>query len=149
MNILQLMFCRWFQVESWSRFWSSAWSIFWVSSLVEMQMFGWDFEVDAWSIFWRWNLIKICVWTCDMNSTHGSVVPLAIFYIQSENRDGKKLPRAPGTQQLLESTMYMRRTGVRKLEFGSHTTFAQMLTSRNFYPCCATSSSSKITQPLH
>ena len=42
-------------------------------------MFGWDFEVDAWSRFWRWNMIKICVWTCDMNSTLGSVVPLAMF----------------------------------------------------------------------
>ena len=28
---------------------------------------------------WNWNLIKICVWTCDMNSTLGSVVPLAMF----------------------------------------------------------------------
>ena len=52
-------------------------------------MFVWDFEVDAWSRFWRWNLIKICVWTCDttsrsyfgeMNSTLGSVVPLAMFH---------------------------------------------------------------------
>ena len=44
-------------------------------------MFGWDFEVDAWSRFLRWNLIKIFVWTCDMNSTLGSVVPLAMFLI--------------------------------------------------------------------
>ena len=29
-------------------------------------MFGSDFEVNAWSRFWRWNLIKICVRTCDM-----------------------------------------------------------------------------------
>ena len=42
-------------------------------------MFRCDFEVDAWSRFWRWNLVKICVWTCDMNSTLGSVVPLAMF----------------------------------------------------------------------
>ena len=42
-------------------------------------MFGWYYEVDAWSRFWRWNLINICVWTCDMNSTLGSVVPLAMF----------------------------------------------------------------------
>ena len=34
-------------------------------------------EVDAWSKFW--NLIKICVWTCVLNSTLGSVVPLAMF----------------------------------------------------------------------
>ena len=50
-------------------------------------MFGWDFEVNAWSRFWRWNLIEICVKTCDMtlisyfveqNSTLESVVPLAM-----------------------------------------------------------------------
>ena len=44
-----------------------------------MLMIDWDFEIDAWSRFWRWNLINICVWTCDMNSTLGSVVPLAMF----------------------------------------------------------------------
>ena len=64
-----------YEVESWSRFWTR----FWILSLVEMLMFGWNFEVDAWSRFWRWNLIKICVWTCDKNSTLGSVVPLAMF----------------------------------------------------------------------
>ena len=48
-------------------------------------MFGWDFEVDAWSRFWRWNLIKICVWTCDMNSTLVSVVPLAMFFLNKRN----------------------------------------------------------------
>ena len=51
-------------------------------------MFGWDFEADARSRIWRC-LIKICVWTCDMtqtkdfgklNSTLGSIVPLAMFY---------------------------------------------------------------------
>ena len=42
-------------------------------------MFGWDFEADAWSRFWRWNLIEICFWTCDKNSTLRSVVPLAMF----------------------------------------------------------------------
>ena len=51
-------------------------------------MFGWYFEVDAWSRFRRWNLIRICVRTCDvtsrsyfgkMNSTLGPVVPLAMF----------------------------------------------------------------------
>ena len=44
-----------------------------------MLMFGWDIEVDARSRFWRWNFIKICLWTCDMNSTLGSVVPLTMF----------------------------------------------------------------------
>ena len=48
-------------------------------------MFGWDFEVDAWSRFWRWIMIKICVWTCDMNSTLGSVVPLAMFFDSTLN----------------------------------------------------------------
>ena len=48
-------------------------------------MIGWDFEVDAYSRFWRWHLIKICVWTCDMNSTLRSVVPLAMFLIKKPN----------------------------------------------------------------
>ena len=41
-------------------------------------MFGWDLEVNAQSKF-RNCLIKICVITCDMNSTLGSVVPVAMF----------------------------------------------------------------------
>ena len=53
-------------------------------------MFGWDFEDDTWSRFWTWNLIKICVWTCDKNSTLGSVVPLAMFRI---NMPTKSSPR--------------------------------------------------------
>ena len=83
-GILLLMFCRGYEVESWSRFWTR----FWILSLVEMLMFAWNFEVDAWSRFWRWNLIKICVSILDMtsryyfgkmNSILGSVVPLAMF----------------------------------------------------------------------
>ena len=79
------MFCRGYEVESWSRFWTR----FWILSLVKMLMFDWNFEVDAWSRFWRWNLIKICVWVRDMtsrsyfgkmNSILGSVVPLAMFH---------------------------------------------------------------------
>ena len=69
----------WIQVESWSIFWSKVWARFWSLSFMERLMFGSDFEVDAWSRFLRWNLIKICVWTCDINSTLGSVVPLAMF----------------------------------------------------------------------
>ena len=46
-------------------------------------MFGQDFDVKVWSKdFEFWNLIKICVRTCffgKQNSTHGSVVPLAMF----------------------------------------------------------------------
>ena len=53
---------------------------------MERLMFGWHFEVDSWSRFWRWNLIKICVWTCNMNSTLGSVVPLAMFSLESQFR---------------------------------------------------------------
>ena len=61
---------------------------FWSSGLVEMSMFGWDFAVDSWLRFWRWNLSKLCVRThhmtsrsyfSKMNSTLGSVVPLAMF----------------------------------------------------------------------
>ena len=44
-------------------------------------MFGWDFEVDTCSRFWRWNMIKICVITCNLNSTLGSIVPLAMLII--------------------------------------------------------------------
>ena len=65
-NILLLMFCRGYEDESWLRCWSKVWSIFWILSLVEVVMFGVDFEVNAWSRFWRWSLNKICVWTCDM-----------------------------------------------------------------------------------
>ena len=61
--------------------------IFWILSLVEMLMFGWNFEVDVWSRFWRLSLIKIFVWTCFnfgmMNLTLGSVVPLAMCYERS------------------------------------------------------------------
>ena len=46
---------------------------------LRMLMFGWDFEVNAKSRFWNWNFVKNCVRTCDMNSTFGSVVPLAMF----------------------------------------------------------------------
>ena len=46
---------------------------------LRMLTFGWDFEVNAKSRFWNLNLIKICVRTRDMNSTLGSVVPLAMF----------------------------------------------------------------------
>ena len=53
-------------------------------SFMERLMFRWNFEVDAWSRFWRCNLIKIFVWTCDMNSTLGSVVPLAMFLVRTE-----------------------------------------------------------------
>ena len=74
-GILLLMFCRGYEVESWSRFWTR----FWILSLVEMLMLAWNLEVDAWSRFWRWNLIKICVSICDINSTLGSVVPLTMF----------------------------------------------------------------------
>ena len=48
---------------------------------MERLIFGLGFEVDAWSRFLRWNLIKICVWTCDINSILGSVVPLAMFIV--------------------------------------------------------------------
>ena len=53
---------------------------------MERLMFGSDFEFDAWPRFWRWNLIKIYFWTRDKNSTLGSVVPLAMFKLQTTLR---------------------------------------------------------------
>ena len=47
-----------------------------------MFMFSWDFEADAWSRLWRWNLIKLCVWTCDMNSPSGPLWLWQCFYHQ-------------------------------------------------------------------
>ena len=52
-------------------------------SLVEILMFGWDFEVSAYSRFWNWNFIKICARSCDINSNLGSVVSLAMFPLLS------------------------------------------------------------------
>ena len=46
---------------------------------LKMLMFGWDFEVNAKSRFRNWSFVKNCVRTCYMNSTLGSVVPLAMF----------------------------------------------------------------------
>ena len=84
-----LMFCKGY-VESKLNLgrarWSWVWSRFWSLSFMERLIFGWDFEVDAWSRFRRWNLIKICVGTCDINSTLGSVVPLAMFFTKYRSR---------------------------------------------------------------
>ena len=68
------MFCRGYEVKPWSRFCSYVWSRFWIMR----------FLADALSRFWRWNVIKICYMTSrsyfgKMNSTLGSVVPLAMF----------------------------------------------------------------------
>ena len=71
---------------------------------MERLMFGWDFEDDAWSRFWRWNLIKICVWTCDKNSTLGSVVPLAMFSLL-HSKDGRPPPSAPACRRTRCSVM--------------------------------------------
>ena len=79
---LKLKFKQNLETKNWSgqyfaAWWGykvNVWSGFWSQSLVEMLIFGWDFEF--------WNLIKICVRTCDFgkqNSTLGSVVPLAMF----------------------------------------------------------------------
>ena len=43
-------------------------------------IFGWDFEGNAKSRSWNWNLTKTGARTCVMNSTLGSVVPLAMFH---------------------------------------------------------------------
>ena len=76
-EVMKLNLGRDSELQSEARFWSISLSL----TLVEMFMFGWDFEVDTCSRFWRWNMIKICVRTCSMNSTLGSVVPLAMFLI--------------------------------------------------------------------
>ena len=77
-------------------------------------MFGWVFEVNALSRFWNWNLIKICVRVCDMISTLGSVVPLAMFERGKEHdplcKYGSKLnvksashSKAPGLKLFIKS----------------------------------------------
>ena len=90
-SILLLMFWSGNEVESWSRFWSQVWSISWILSLVEILMFA-DVEIlklvlGQYSLD---DLIQFCVWSCDItkisyfgrpNSTLGSVVPLAMFWL--------------------------------------------------------------------
>ena len=84
-KILKLKFGHYFATDAWLWLWSSILveilKLCLVKilslSLAEILMFGWDFEVNAWSRFWTWNLINIF----DMNSTFGSVVPLAMFEI--------------------------------------------------------------------
>ena len=77
--ILLLMLGCGYEVNSWSRFWFG---------LVKIFKFKFCRNGDVWLRFWSC-LIKICVWTCDMaqrsyfgkmNSTLGSVVPLAMFF---------------------------------------------------------------------
>ena len=54
--------------------------------ILKLKFYG---EADVWLWFWswclveilRWSLIKICFWTWDKNSTLGSVVPLAMFFL--------------------------------------------------------------------
>ena len=54
--------------------------------ILKLKFYG---EADVWLRFWSWclveilkmKLIKICFWTCDKNSTLGSVVPLPMFLI--------------------------------------------------------------------
>ena len=101
-KILKFKFRQYFEGEVWSVFCSQCflrlWSLtlveiqkearFWILSLVQMLMFGWDFEVDARLRLEKWNLINVYVRTCEMtqrsyfgkqNSTLGSVVPMAVW----------------------------------------------------------------------
>ena len=81
---LKLEFCQYFaddvvrgyEVESWSRFWSYVLNCL-ILSLVEMLMFGWDFEDETWSRF-VFELVIACYFG-KLNLTLGSVVPLAMF----------------------------------------------------------------------
>ena len=106
--VKKLNFCSDFEHKVWSRFrsWSKgeiwSWSlvsffcwcfveVIWI--LVEILKLGlanifkfnfsrdvWDFEVDTCSRFWSMKFDQDLCATCDMNSTLGSVVPLAMFY---------------------------------------------------------------------
>ena len=106
--VKKLNFCSDFEHKVWSRFrsWSKGeiWSWSLVSSfcwcfveviliLVEILKLGlanifkfnfsrdvWDFEVDTCSRFWSMKFDQDLCATCDMNSTLGSVVPLAMFH---------------------------------------------------------------------
>ena len=100
--VLKLNLCADFEHKVWSRFCS--WSSGNILKLDFVQHFAADvlnfkfsgdagvwlrFLVNALLRFWGWNVIRIRVWTCDMtsrsyfckmNSTLGSVVPLAMFH---------------------------------------------------------------------
>ena len=47
--------------------------------LVKILNFKFCGDADVWLRFWSWCLVKICVWTCDMNSTLRSYAPLTMF----------------------------------------------------------------------
>ena len=109
--VIKLNFCSDFEHKVWSRFrsWSKgeiwSWSlvsffcwcfveVIWI--LVEILKLGlanifkfnfsrdiWDFEVDTCPRFWSMKFDQDLCATCDMNSTLGSVVPLAMFFFQS------------------------------------------------------------------
>ena len=95
-KILQLEFVQHFTADVLYRLWS--WILVEILKLGLAKILNFNFsgDADVWmrflvhalSRFWRWNVIKIFVWTCDMasksyfgkmNSTLGSVVPLAMF----------------------------------------------------------------------
>ena len=106
--VIKQIFCSDFGNKVWSRLWSwssakiyklesvqyfatdvflEVWSWILVNILICKFNRGADVRLRFWSWcmsrFWRRNLIKICVWAClnfgKLNSTLGSVVPLAIF----------------------------------------------------------------------
>ena len=103
-KILKLKFSKILKLELVEHFAADVLYRLWSWILVDILKLGWvkilnfkfsgdagvwlRFLVDALLRFWRWNVIRICVWTCDMtsrnyfgkmNSTLGSVVPLAMF----------------------------------------------------------------------
>ena len=114
--VKKLNFCSDFEHKVWSRFrsWSKgeiwSWSlvsffcwcfveVIWI--LVEILKQGlanifkfnfsrdvWDFEVDTCSRFWSMKFDQDLCATCDMNSTLGSVVPLAMFHTWNMTRSG-------------------------------------------------------------
>ena len=88
-KILKLKFGQYFAADVWLRL--RSWILVKIMelglvkilslSLVQRLLFGWDFKVNAYSRFRNWSLIKIC----DINSTLGSVVPLAMFSCSLSN----------------------------------------------------------------
>ena len=67
-EILKLKFAQYFAADVWLRL--QSWIL--VKILVEMLMYGWDFEVNAYLIFWILNLIQdlrtVIIW-CELRKS--------------------------------------------------------------------------------
>ena len=81
------MFCRGYEFEYWSIFWSSVGSRFWILSLVEMLMFCWCWVKILKMKFDQDLCLNLQYDFGKMNSTLGSVVPLAMFLQRMESQE--------------------------------------------------------------